>query len=57
MASISDRVARVWNRTALGVGVLFGLFAVYRGLWLRAAIVFFVLVPLYFWLHDYVDAP
>lgn len=52
-----NRAAYVFNRTALGVGVLFGAYAALNGWWVRAGIVFFVLVPLYFVLHDYFDAP
>lgn len=53
----ADRVAYVFNRTALGVGVLLGGYAILQGWWVRAAVVFLVLVPLYFYLHDRFDAP
>lgn len=65
MAGLGDSFAYVFNRTALGLGVLAGCWLVYEGvvgghgfdyLW-RAAVIFFVLIPLYFWLHARVDAP
>lgn len=56
MATHVDRFAYVFNTTALGIGILMGLWLTYQGLfgghgvdylW-RAAVIFFILVPLFF---------
>lgn len=51
-----ERVAFVFNRTALGVGVLLGLYHVSRGNWTSVAAIL-LLIAMYFWLHSIVDAP
>lgn len=53
----TDRFAFVFNRTALGVGVLLIGWAVLQGHWFRAGIMLFVVLPLYFYLHRRLDAP
>lgn len=50
-------VAHVFNRTALGAGVLIGVYWLWQGNLWRAVFVFLVLLPLYFFLHDRLDAP
>ena len=59
-----DTLAYVFNRTALGVGVLWGCYSIYRailgdgsGWWIQGLLVFFVLIPVYFYLHRRFDAP
>lgn len=52
-----EKFVYVLNRTALGLAVLLGFYSASQGRLLVAAAVFFVLVPLYFYLHDRLDAP
>lgn len=42
----------MFNKTALGIGVLAGIFALYNGELLTAGFIFFVLVPVYFVLYE-----
>lgn len=51
-----DAFAYVFNRTALGVGVLLIAWMAVQEYWLRVGIGL-LLVGVYFWLHSYVDAP
>jgi len=51
-----DRFAYVFNRTALGVGTLGGFYLVYEEYYLQALFMF-ALIPVYFRLRDYYDAP
>ena len=44
--------ADVFNKTALGVGVLAGLYLLYTGYYLRGAAFLVIGVPLYFFLYD-----
>lgn len=44
--------ADVFNKTALGMGVLVAGYLLYTGYYLRAFGIIFILVPLYFWLYD-----
>lgn len=55
-ASWSDRVAYLFNRTALGLGVLLGLWHLTQGNW-YAVFLACTFVLVYFALHWYVDAP
>lgn len=46
----------MFNRTALGAGTLGGFYCVYEGYYLRGLFMF-ALIPVYFYLRDYYDAP
>lgn len=47
----AEILTEVFNTTALGLGVLLGFYSLYLGDYLRAGIIFFVFVPLYFVLY------
>lgn len=49
--AIAYYAADAFNKTALGVGVLFGFYLLYTGYYLRGAAVFCIGVPAYFWLY------
>ncbi len=51
-----DRFAYIFNRTALGAGVLLSGWHLFHGNWLPG-VGLLLLVPVYFYLHDRVDAP
>lgn len=51
-----DQFAYIFNRTALGMGVLIAAYSFYVGNYVRGAGLL-ALVPIYFWLHAKVDAP
>lgn len=55
-ASWSDRVAYVFNRTALGLGVLIGIWHLTQGNWFKVFLAC-VFIVVYFALHKLVDAP
>lgn len=55
-ASWSDRVAYLFNRTALGLGVLIGIWALIHQQWWRLVQVLFMMA-IYFGLHYVTDAP
>lgn len=57
MWSYSDWFAYLFNTTALGLGVLLGLYHAYNQNWKQAVIIFGVLLPAYFLLQRVVDAP
>lgn len=46
-----------FNRIALGIGVLVGLYSAVIGNWKGVAVIFLFLIPIYFIIHDLVDAP
>lgn len=50
------RFAYVFNYMALAAGTLGGFYAVYEGCYLRGLFLF-ALIPVYFYLRDYYDAP
>lgn len=50
------RFAYVFNRTALGAGTLGGFYLVYEEYYLRGLFMF-ALIPVYFYLRDYYNAP
>lgn len=55
--SRSDAFPYLFNRTALGLGVLLGLWHAYHRNWLPVVVIFGAMIPIYFALHRYVDAP
>lgn len=44
--------ADVFNKTALGLGVITAFYLLYTENYLRGAALLFIGVPLYFWLYD-----
>ena len=55
--SKSDAFAYLFNRTALGLGILLGLWHASQRNWVPVVAIFGVMVPIYFALHRYFDAP
>lgn len=55
--SWSDRVAYLFNRTMLGLGILVGCWHLWAQNWLQVVAIFGVMVPVYFWLWNHFDAP
>ena len=55
--SLGDKLAYLFNRTALGLGVMTGFWHLYHTNWWQVFFVFGVMVPVYFWLWHRFDAP
>ena len=49
---IAYRTADVFNKTALGVGVLTAGYLLYTGYYLRGTAIIVIGIPLYFWLYN-----
>jgi len=53
---LSYWIPYVFNRTALGAGTIFAFLLLYHGYYLRG-LAMLMLIPIYFRLKDYLDAP